>query len=123
MRLATGFLTCAALLAATIVSDQARATGFATFHATVNSSGVTLSGSGVSASTKPAVGTYEITFGRDLTGCGLYGTQRGAGAGFIAVNLKVGSPNIVVVTTFTAAAAKADRTFFLLAHCNSRNGL
>jgi hypothetical protein len=123
MRLLTGLLACGALLASAIVSEQARATGFATFHAIVTAPGNTLTGSGVASSAKTAVGTYEVTFARSLEDCGLYATQRGSGAGFQAVNLKTGSPTIVVVTTYTSAAVKADRGFYLLAHCNALNVL
>jgi hypothetical protein len=120
MCFATALLSCAALLATATVGDQASATGFATYNAVVRAAdGVTITGSGVSSSKRTALGAYEVTFGRDVTGCAFIGTSRGLTPGLVSANTKNGSPKVVVVRTFTHAGAKADLSFYLLVHCNS----
>ncbi len=120
MRLATALLTCAALLATATVGDQASATGFATYNAVIRAAdGFTITGSGVASSTRTALGAYEVTFGRNVTGCAVMGTPRGAAPGLVTANTKTGSPKVVVVRTFTHAGAKADLNFYLLVHCNN----
>lgn len=119
MRFRTGFLTCGALLAAAAVGGQAGATGFASYFALVAAAGSTIKGSGVSASSKTAVGTYNVTFARAVNDCAHTATLRGSGAGLVAVGPKAGSPTVVVVTTFSSAGAKQDRAFNLSIQCNS----
>jgi hypothetical protein len=119
MRLGTGLLTCAALLAAATVGEQARAagTGFATFYALVAAPGTTVRGSGVTTSTRTSIGTYTVTFARDVSDCLQVATLRGQAAGQIAVTPRGGL--IVGVTTFSAAGAKQDRPFNLFVECNN----
>jgi hypothetical protein len=120
MRLATALLTCTALLVTVTVGDQASATGFATYNAVIRASdGFTITGSGVASSSRTALGAYEVTFGRAVTGCAFMGTPRGLTAGLVSANTKNGNPKVVVVRTFTHAGAKADLSFYLLIHCNN----
>ena len=119
MRLGTGLLTCTALLAAATVGEQARATGFATYYALVAIGGTTIQGSGVTSSAKTGVGTYNVTFARRVNDCSHNVTLRGQAAGQFAAGPKAGNNLVVVVTTFSAAGAKQDRSFNLTVLCNS----
>jgi hypothetical protein len=119
MRLGTGLLTCAVLLAAATVGEQAHAvgTGFADFYAIVAANGTTTRSSGVTTSTRTSIGTYNVTFAREVSDCVQVATLRGQAAGQIAVAPQ--GTLVVVVTTFSGNGTKQDRPFNLFVECNN----
>ena len=89
--------------------------------AIVKSTGALDKGSGVTAVTRTAVGTYNVTFAADVTNCALIA---GAGTdlagskirGAIANFNRTTTPTVVQVTTSTGTTA-VDRAFSLAAIC------
>jgi hypothetical protein len=118
MRLGTGLLTCAVLLAAATLVDKARASGVATYFAIIAPNGATVTGSGVTTSTRTAVGTYEVKFGRSIANCALIATLRGSRPGSIVTAPDNTNPLVAKVGTFVSGT-KANHPFYLLVYCNS----
>jgi hypothetical protein len=119
MRLASGFLLCAALLATATTGDQASAMGLATYTAAIRNDGFTNYGSGIASSVRIGLGTYEVTFNRAVQQCVYMATTRGNQPGLVSTINKGGTPDAIVVRTFTHAGAKADLSFYLMVYCNN----
>jgi len=83
---------------------------------TINASGTTGRGSGVTGSAKLATGQYEVVFNRDVTGCSYQATMS-ITQGEAVVQPRTSVPNGVFVGTSTSAGAAADRAFHLAVFC------
>ena len=116
MKIASPAMAVAALVAA---SRQSHAAGFGTFFAAVNAAGAVSSSSGVSASTKTAVGRYEITFNRDIDGCAMTVTVAGANPRYATVRKKASTTQVIQVYTFSNTGAPIDAPFQAVVVCNS----
>jgi hypothetical protein len=101
------------------IVQQARAN---VLRGTVTSAGVVQRESGVTGAGKLGTGDYEVTFGRDVSGCTYQATIGSATAtpapsGEVGAARREGNANAVRVTTFTSDGTPADRTFELTVNC------
>jgi len=76
----------------------------------------------ITGSHTATTGLYDVTFGKDVTGCAFVATlgDTGAGApsiGMIGVTADSGDPNSVVVQTTDKTGTLADASFHLYVSC------
>jgi hypothetical protein len=103
MRMRTVLLSGFVLLAA--ISGEARATGFATYFASLAANGATNVSSGVSATARPGLGIYTVTFTRPITNCACTVSVMGATSGFASAQ-RTASDEMTVRTFTTAGVAQ-----------------
>ena len=91
--------------------------------AQVNADGTLANSSSAAAtSSRSAVGTYEVDFGRDISGCAFVGSQGeagvgGASGGVLGATDRSANVEAVFVTVRTDAGALVDRAFQLVVVC------
>ena len=118
-------MAVALLVAASVVlgsmtdeADAARSTQLKTLWAVVNSDGTVDRGKGVTSSSKPDTGQYEVKFNRDVSRCA-YSATFDHNSGFIFIALRgtsIGSREVGVSTTDRAAVVR-DSAFRLIVQC------
>src|SRR5262249_28362125 len=84
--------------------------------AQINSNGAVFSGTAGTTATHLGLGTYEVTFARNVASCTFVATQGeggvgGAGGAILGVTDRSGNPNAVFATTRDDAGSLADRAF------------
>jgi len=85
------------------------------------------SNAGAVTSTLTGTGTYDVTFGKDVSGCAYEATlgDVGTGApavGFIGVSSDAGDVDSVVVETFNNLGVATDESFHLYVSCPGHTG-
>ena len=101
---------------AILASEQAGATGFASYFARISAVGVVQKSLGVANGAKTAVGIYDVTFTRAVSACGWVASVNQSLPGYATV--KVGAtPMILTVSTYASNGVKADRPFTLMVQC------
>lgn len=106
----------ASLLAATSLIGSAHASGFATYFADIGATGGTNLGSGVKSSQRTALGSYTVTFGRNVkNGCAFTATVVGKTPAYATAQFVSG--NTVAVHTFSKAGVSTNFPFTLFLAC------
>lgn len=108
------------LLAAALVAASAPAafagTGTAEFFATINSNGTILRGSGVTSSSRLALGSYAVNFPRAVNTCNMTATAKSDDAHFATVQATAANVNRALVKIWRGTTAR-DVSFNLLIKC------
>ena len=94
----------------------------AVLFAQVNADGTLANSSGGASSFRSATGTYEVDFGRDISGCAFVGAQGeagvgGASGGVLGATDRSGNVEAAFVSMRTDAGALVDRAFQLVVVC------
>jgi hypothetical protein len=106
-----------AVCAATGVIGDAVASGVANYFAVIVKTGDTKRGSGVESSARIAGGKYEVLFSREVADCALVASVNDAHGGSASARAKAANPNLIVVNTFAANGAPANRAFTVMVSC------
>lgn len=109
---ATGLALCAAPWA-----SHAQSFGTAAFLARISSTGTVFSSNGVSGATRPATGSYQVTFTRPLTSCYFSVSVTGTGPSFANATISTNNPNLLFVRTYNGAGNPVNAQFNVVILC------
>lgn len=118
MRIARLSLAGVALLAMT-VGGYAQSYGYATYSALLNAAGTAVRSSGVTASSRPSTGTYNVTFSRPVNVCVFVASIFNASPGYATVQNKAGDIFTIVVTTYSGTGTATNLSFSMIVSCAS----
>jgi len=100
-----------------ITNDAVAAAQAKNLTAQVTDAGALTKGRGATAAAKTDTGTYDVTFGSDVSACVPTATITGTTPGQVAVQPKAGAPTVITVSTANGTGTATDEPFNLLVTC------